>query len=258
MKGIYKITNLINEKVYIGQTDRLNNRKREHFYKLEKNEHHNEHLQKAYKKYGKDNFIFEIIEETDFLDERELFWINQYGGLNSENNYNLKNPIDKRWSDYVRVKQSKTMLGENNPNYGNKWTKEQKEKLSKLTKGKTLEEKIGKEKSDLVKLKMSESQKGRKHPKEVKEKIRQANMGEKNPAYGNGYKQLGEKNPMWGKPNKNRKPVLQFTKEGEFVKEYEFLSQVMEDGFNPSNVMCCANGVKGYVTSKGFIWKWKK
>jgi type I restriction enzyme S subunit len=42
------------------------------------------------------------------------------------------------------------------------------------------------------------------------------------------------------------------------IKEYEFLDQVKEDGFNPSNVMYCANGVKGYKQSKGFYWKWKE
>lgn len=257
MKGIYKITNLFNQKVYIGQTDRLNHREREHFYRLEKNEHHNSHLQKAYKKYGKKNFIFEIIEKTDFLDERELYWVNQYGGINSNNNYNLKDPVDKKWSNYSRVKQSKTMLGENNPNYGNKWTEEKKQKLSKMKKNKTLEDRIGKEMAELTKQKMSKSQKGRKHSENVKEKIRSANIGEKNPMYGKGHLQMGEKNPMYGKPSKTRKPILKFSKEGNLIKEYDFLTQVKNDGFNPSNVMCCANGLKNYKTSGGYVWKWK-
>jgi hypothetical protein len=102
---------------------------------------------------------------------------------------------------------------------------------------------------------MSKSQKGRKHPEEVKEKIRQANIGEKNPAYGKGDRQRGEKNPMFGKPNKNRKQILQFTKSGELIREFEFLNQVKELGYNPSNVMYCANNK--FKSSYGFIWKWK-
>lgn len=258
MKGIYKITNLTNNKVYIGQTDRLNEREREHFYRLGRCEHHNEYLQKSFNKHGKDNFKFQIIELTDDLDNRELYWLNEYGGLNSENTYNFKNPKTKEWSEYTKVKQSKSMLGENNPNFGNKWTDEQKEKASKSKKGKKLEDLIGEEKAKLVKEKMSKSQTGRKHSEEVKEKIRQANIGEKNPAYGKGYRQEGENNPMFGKPAPNRKKILKIDNDGNIIKEYQSATDVKEDGFNVGNVCNCANGIKGYKKSKGFYWKWKE
>jgi len=258
MKGIYKIINLINGKVYIGQSDRLNEREREHFYQLDKQEHHNEHLQKSYNKYGKDNFIFECIEQTEDLDNREVYWINEYGGINSELNYNLKDPLTMKWSDYVRVKQSKSMTGENNPNFGNNWTQEQKDEASKKRKGISLEDRIGKDKADLVKLKMGKSQSGRTHSEETITKLRKANEGEKNPAYGKGERQAGEKNPMWGKPCKTRTPIQQFTKDGILVKEYDYISQVKEDGFGPSNVMYCARGSKSYKTVGGFIWKFKE
>jgi group I intron endonuclease len=258
MKGIYKITNTINNKVYIGQSDRLNQREREHFYRLENQTHSNEHLQRSYNKHGKDIFLFEIIEETDDLDNRELYFINENGGINSDLNYNLKDPLTMKWSDYVRVKQSKSMMGENNPNFGNKWTEEQKDEASKKKLGVTLEDRLGKDKADLAKSKMSNSQTGRKHPDEVKEKIREANLGENNPAYGKGERQGGDKNPMWGKPCKTRTPIQQFTKEGVFVKEYDYISQVKEYGFGPSNVMYCARGAKNYKTVGGFIWKFKE
>jgi group I intron endonuclease len=254
-KGIYKIRNLINGKVYIGQSEKLTHRKWSHFYSLDRGKHYNEYLQKSYNKYGKENFVFEVIEETEDLDNREIFWINEHGGINSILNYNLRNPLTNEWCDYIKVQQSKKMLGENNPNFGNRWSEEQKKRLSDKKRGKTLEELIGFERAKLSKEKMSKSQKGRKHPKEVKEKIRKANIGEKNPAYGKGYRQMGEKNHMWGKPQKNRKPIRQFTKDGELVNEFEYLSQVKNLGYNPSNVMTCAN--KKSKSSYGYIWEWK-
>ena len=256
MKGIYKITNTINNKVYIGQSDNLINRKQVHFYLLERGRHHNEHLQKSYNKYGIDNFIFEVIEETEDLDTRELFWINEHGGVNSKLNYNLKDPQSKEWSDYVKVKQSKIMSGENNPNFGNKWSEDKKEKLSKERKGLTLEERIGEEKARQAKERMSKSQKGRKHPEEVKEKIRQANVGEKNPAYGKGDRQRGEKNPFYGKKCENRKPIVQLDLEGNLIREYEFLIEVKNYGFGPGNIWSCINGkLKTYKKSK---WMYKE
>ena len=256
MKGIYKITNKINNKVYIGQSDRLNDREREHFYRLENQTHSNEYLQRSYNKHGKDIFLFEIIEESDDLDNREIHWINEYGGINSDNNYNLKDPLTMEWSDYTRVKHSKNMTGENNPNFGNKWTENQKKEQSDKRKGVTLEERIGKDKADLAKSKMSKSQTGRKHPEDVKEKIRQANVGENNPFYGKGYTQLGENNPMWGKDSINRKQIQQYSKDGVLIKEYDYLSQVIEDGFNIGNVSGVCNG-RG-KTSGGYIWRFKE
>jgi len=255
MKGIYKITNKINDRVYIGQSNRVNEREREHFYRLVRNEHSNEHLQRSYNKHGEGNFLFEIIEETDDLNNREIYFINEYGGINSDLNYNLKDPLTMEWSEYSKVKHSKNISGENNPNYGRRWTEEQKEEQSKRLMGLTLEERVGKGKADLAKSKMSKSQTGRKHSEEVKEKIRQANLGENNPAYGMGDRQRGEDNPMWGKESKQRKKVLQYTKDGVLIKEYDFLSQVKDYGFHIGNVGSVCNGK--LKTHKGFVWKFK-
>ena len=63
MIGIYKITNIINGKCYIGQSTDLAQRIRKHIKTLLKGTNRNEHLQNAYKKYGTGNFIIEIIEK---------------------------------------------------------------------------------------------------------------------------------------------------------------------------------------------------
>jgi regulator of replication initiation timing len=60
---------------------------------------------------------------------------------------------------------------------------------------------------------------------------------------------------MWGKESIKRKSVLQYTKDGVFVKEYEYLAQVFEDGFHIGNVCQAANGK--LKSSGGFIWNFK-
>lgn len=62
----YRIRNKLNNKLYIGITAYPENRKRCHFRLLEKNKHFNPKLQNAYNKDGKENFIFEIIENKNF------------------------------------------------------------------------------------------------------------------------------------------------------------------------------------------------
>ena len=87
--GIYKIINQINNKVYIGKAGNIERRWYEHRSDA-KNPNKTYHLYQAMRKYGLDNFIFEIIEEcppdNDILSEREKYWINYYDSYN--NGYN--------------------------------------------------------------------------------------------------------------------------------------------------------------------------
>lgn len=83
MGVIYKATNLINGKSYIGQTKRdLETRKKEHLKRKGYTFH------SALEKYGIENFEWSILEECedDKLNEREIFWIDYYDTYN--NGYN--------------------------------------------------------------------------------------------------------------------------------------------------------------------------
>lgn len=92
--GIYMILNTYNNKCYIGSTKNFSKRKYEHFNTLSKNKHHSSHLQKAYNKYGREKFVFIILEEceVDKLIEREIFWIKLKNSINSDYGYNMATP----------------------------------------------------------------------------------------------------------------------------------------------------------------------
>lgn len=117
---IYKITNKINNKIYIGQTtESLNKRWKRHI-----SEYHirNMYISRAISKYGVDKFQIEEICQCfsiDELNEKEIFYINAYNSL-SPNGYNLKiggknsrlseetkrkisNSHKKRWEDGQRI-----------------------------------------------------------------------------------------------------------------------------------------------------------
>lgn len=107
---IYKTTNVVNDMVYIGQ------KKSDHFLgnqylgsgKL---------LKKAVKKYGKQNFIVELLDTaTDAmqLDAKEIYWIGKFNSTNKLNGYNISE------GGFV----NRTMVGENNPFYGKHHTQE--------------------------------------------------------------------------------------------------------------------------------------
>lgn len=89
---IYKITNLINNKVYIGQV--YNKSIETRFIRHCKcaNPKSYSYLSRAIYKYGKENFKFEEIEECysiKELNEREKYWIAYYNSTNSKFGYNL-------------------------------------------------------------------------------------------------------------------------------------------------------------------------
>jgi group I intron endonuclease len=120
MKGIiYKITNKLNGKVYIGQTiQSFKRRIRSHKSHLQSQKHHNELLQKAYNKYGWDAFEADVIEvcDVDDIDARERFWIDRYNATDHDFGYNFEtggNKLKKHSPSTIR-KFILSSRGENN------------------------------------------------------------------------------------------------------------------------------------------------
>lgn len=90
MGYIYKITNSVNKKIYIGKTVRtVSVRFREHLDRADEN--YQSYLYNAIRKYGQENFIVETIEEVndEDINEKEKYWIHFYQSNLKENGYNL-------------------------------------------------------------------------------------------------------------------------------------------------------------------------
>lgn len=83
--GIYKITNQLNQKFYIGKSVNIHKRWLAHCRDTDSCPIH-----KAIQKYGKQNFSIEILEQCSQqkLNEKEIFWIEKYNGYLNSNCYN--------------------------------------------------------------------------------------------------------------------------------------------------------------------------
>ena len=91
MIGIYKITNLINGKIYIGQSVDINKRWRQHKRNSQiKGHEYDKYLYRAFRKYGLENFSFEVIEECsrELLNEKETYYIQYYKANDETFGYN--------------------------------------------------------------------------------------------------------------------------------------------------------------------------
>lgn len=155
---IYKITNLINNKIYIGK-DTTSDPNYFGSGLL---------INRAFEKYGKQNFIKEIIDETDDyeeLSEKEIYWIEKYNSTDRKLGYNISKGGDggdvfRNHPDLDLIRQK---ISKNSPKkgktyeeaFGEEKAKEYKLNLSKSNKrhalGKTYEELYGQEKSDELK-----------------------------------------------------------------------------------------------------------
>jgi group I intron endonuclease len=177
---IYCFTSPSNKKYY-GKT--INIKKRLIQHRNTKNT--NWYFCRAIKKYGFQNFKFEIIEnfkniEKEFLNEREKFWINKDNTNNEDFGYNLTIGGDGT-PGYKQSEEAKRKIGDFNR--GKFVSIEKREKMSNFQKGKVV--------SELSRKKQSESISGEKnhfygkhHTEESKNKISNSLSGEKHPQYG--------------------------------------------------------------------------
>ena len=123
---IYKITNLINNKIYIGQTTNVKERFRHHkqapFRKGSRD--YNKPLYRAIRKYGLDNFSFEIIDKSaksiDELNDKEINYIKLFDSIiDSGHGYNLESGGNNGLkSEYTKKKISEAHKGYGGGSFG--------------------------------------------------------------------------------------------------------------------------------------------
>ena len=228
---IYKTTNLLNSKIYVGQT-------------IRKNSNYlgsGELFKKIVKKYGRKNFIRETLCECNTYEElntQEVFWIDKLNSRNKKIGYNIakggfntNHSIEsikkmkeshKNISDETRKKISDAkkefyknnpnfQKGENHPMFGKHFSTEHKQKISNSTKG---------EKSFMFGKHLSDETK----------------------------KKIGEK---------SSKKVYQYDLQCNFIKEYNSVTDAAKQNelFSSGISYVCRNNNK---TCGGFIWKYKE
>lgn len=206
---VYKITNKVNNKVYIGITSKgISARWKEHIYNAEHGCPFK--LHNAIRKYGRDNFSVELIDfcnSWNELTEKEKMYIEQYKSLQDEFGYNLTEGGDGT--------------------FGRLHSEETKDKIRQKA--------IGREVSDDTRLKLSEAGKIRTEAK-------------------NNYWTSGEIGA------KRRKPVLQYTKEGKFIKEFTGVNVASVSTGISSTTIITALKHENIVGSKRnpYIWVYKE
>ena len=163
---IYKITNIINGKIYIGKTKgSLNNRMGTHKSSAKRN-NDNQIIHKAIRKYGWDNFKPEIVEDEiqtiDLLNKREIFYIRLFNSTNHDIGYNLSTGGGG----------GAGIFGEAHHNFGKKFPF--LIERNKKNKGKTFEEMYGKEKAEELKKNLANLKTETKLSEEAKTKVSNA------------------------------------------------------------------------------------
>jgi group I intron endonuclease len=247
MSGIYKIKNLINEKVYIGSAISLKNRWKTHISCLNKNKHHSSKLQNSWNKHSSIGFIFEIIEECEKekLIEREQFFIDLYNSYKEGYNCTPKagSNLGRKCSDETIKRMSAILIG-NKRSLGCRHSDKTLKKLSDLNKG-CKNKMFNKKHSDQTKIKISNALKGKRNSLGVKRSIET-----KTKISDSLIKKIGREARKY-----NPTPILQYDLKNNFIKEWKDIVSLKEANFKSNKIYCVCRGIR--KTSQKYIWKFK-
>lgn len=240
---VYKITNTVNGKVYVGQTKTsLNKRFTSHKCESKKERYTNKFYEEM-RELGTENFKIESLSEIKTKTRDELS--NMLNILEKEYIKILKPAYNAapggvgntgvQWTQERKEKFKSLMSGENNHNFGKPLSEETKEKLSKALKGRLISEESRKSRSQKMK--------GVPKSEETREKMKEAAKNRTN------------KQPS-GKDHARSKSVDQYDTEGNFIRTYDSIGQAAKELSIQVNGIClCCQGK--LQKSGGFVWKYR-
>jgi len=203
--GIYCIINTINGKTYVGKSIDIYVRIRSHINMCErKDKDENRHLINAYHLYSKEAFEYIVLEYTDKLKERELYWIEKTNNCDSHRGYNMR--LDTRGGMKVS-QQTRELMSKNRKQY----YKNHPERKLAISKASSLY--------------FSDLENREKMSKSVK------------------------------KAKQSTHKFFQFTREGEFIKEFDTLDEILLSypNYKWQNIYAACNGNK--PTYMNCIWR---
>ena len=243
---IYCITNIINNKKYVGKMSKPVNKSKSYLGS-------GVIINKAIRKYGKESFLKEVLEENlkaEELSIREVFWIEK---LNTKlpNGYNLTDGGEGT----IGYKKTLTQI-ENHKNAirGKKTSEETKRKMSEAN--------IGKKKTENHAKNISKGLTGRKLSPEHVEKVVAANRGKKLSEeqkrmiseFRKGRTTSDETKIKMSLSNKSKVKIQLLSLDGKIIATYESIKEaIRQTGAIASGVFRCLNGER--KTHKGYIWK---
>lgn len=273
---IYAIKNIINDKIYIGQTirtlgerwaghrcDFMSGRKKTALYL-------------AFNKYGIENFYIELIEDNIpylMLDEKEIEYIRKYNSV-SPNGYNISFGGQSYKTEEERLLMRERVLGEKNPMYGaygeknpfygRQHSEEAKKILSLKSKqyysNLTPEEKKKNMKRlNDARIKMIQMYgggfKGHNHTEDAKKRISGKLKGKK-------FSE--EHNRKISENSTNKRAVVMLGKDGNYIKEFESMTKAckylkdnnIHDNPKPGEISVVCNGSRN--TAFGYMWVYKE
>lgn len=248
---IYTYTNTVNNKKYVGQTFSEKTRRYQFNSRALYTTNHSNggklsHFDRALKKYGKDKFVYEIIQEIecntkqeliDKLDELEQYYIDYYDSFN--NGYN--STTGGRGG--LLSEETKQKIGESLK--GRPMSELTKEKFT--FKGHHISEENKKLLSERMKKKLANKENhpmfGKHHSEESKKKNSESRKGK-----------------CTGKDNGKAVAIEQYTLNDEYIQSFDCIADALKHlGKNPkqpgSIIKCCK---QEYKTAFGFKWKYGK